>query len=319
MDIFVTGANGFIGRRLCQRLCEKSHGVYAVAKGIKESDFSKSKEQAIEAIEANVLDPDSLKKAIAGKNIDCCIHLAGFSNNPANPAEEKICFSTNVDGTKNVLEALGTGGKCRAFVFMSSVKVYGNAKGHVDESSPLLAEDIYSKSKICAEKEVEHAVKKYGFSAIILRPSNSYGPGDLSLQRIIPGSLKKIFSGGRPAVYGDGSAVKNFLFVDDTIEAIILAAEKAAKGTGIETINIAGEKNISIRELEEIILGECCSSLEPEFIRGKIGESAPEISTARAKKSLGWGAKTGIEKGIRVTVKWYRDYFMNEPGKITKD
>ncbi|VVB99029.1 GDP-L-fucose synthase [uncultured archaeon] len=331
MNIIVTGADGFIGKRLCMRLAEKGHTVLALVKSMGESRFAKSfwhekgvvaKKSAgkIHFLEANILDLGQLRKALCGARADCCIHLAGFSNNPRSPEEETACFSTNVDGTKNAIEALA-GMKDIGFVFMSSAKVYGNSAGSVDESSPLLADDAYSKSKIEAEKAVMEAAENGSVRAIILRPSNSYGPGDLSFQRIIPGSLKRILAGEPPVVYGDGMAMKNFIFVGDTVEAIISAAEnseKAKAANGAEVINLSSGKNISIMDIEEILLMECGSSLKPLFLRDKKGESAPEISTRKAERLLGWRACTSIGDGLRQTVKWYRGHFEDER-KIAKD
>jgi GDP-L-fucose synthase len=155
--------------------------------------------------------------------------------------------------------------------------------------------------------------EEYGFNSIFLLPVNQYGPGDnfdLKTSHVIPALIRKCVdavdsSADYIEVWGDGSPTREFLYVEDTVEAILLATEKYNKS---EPVNLGSSFEISIKDLVELIAKET-------GFKGKIhwdtskpnGQPRRKLDTSRAKKEFGFESKTTFQEGLRKTIEWYKD------------
>ena len=270
----------------------------------------------------SVTDRESVFKALEG--IECVYHLAA-AQHEANVPDQRF-WDVNVAGTRNVLEAsVGSGVKC--FVHGSTIGVYGaSLDGKIDERSPLNPNNIYGVTKLEAEKLVLDFQEK--LPVVIIRISETYGPGDRRLLKLFKAIKKNIFF-----LIGNGRNLHHLIHIDDLIEGLFLAARvKAAHG---KVFVLAGKDILTTREMAEAI-ANCLNTtvskfhapLFPFMICAIIMEGVlrplgiqPPIHRRRMdffKKSfvfsselsndvLGFGPKIGFQDGVGETEKWYRE------------
>ena len=222
-----------------------------------------------------------------------------------------MAFEVNGRGTWNLLEAVRRAGGRARVVVASSGTVYGIPdEVPCTEDMPLRGTSAYDVSKMCAELVARSYHATYAIAVCVVRCGNLYGAGDLNLGRIVPGTIRALLSDERPVVRSDGSAVRDYLYVEDAARGYLLLAQ-AADHPGIagEAFNLSGEQPASVLELVETIrrlAGR--TDLAPRVF----GESSPEIhvmslSVLKARKLLGWSPEVALETGLARTIAWYRD------------
>jgi nucleoside-diphosphate-sugar epimerase len=219
MRILVTGASGFIGRTLCERLRAQGHDVAALVRR------EGSQPPATRPVHGDLGDGEGLARALAGERPECVVHLAAEI---ASQRSERKLREVNVAGTARLLDActaLGDGDPASGprFVFASTV-VTGDARGALlTEDTPLPVQTPYGRAK----QEGERLVLSSGLPAVVIRPSHVYGPGGWYVEELI-GRLRQP---GRFAVIGSGANLWDVVHVDDVADALVLAAERASPGS----------------------------------------------------------------------------------------
>lgn len=213
--VLVTGATGFIGGRLVDYLV--SHYKANVRALIR--NYGRAVRLArwpVELVPGDLMDPDSLRKAVAG--CDIVFHCAFGTT-----GEDEVRRSVTVDGTQNMLEA-SLAAKVKRFVHISTIAVHGPDPGPtVDENTPLLySNNLYADAKTDAEKLAFQYVQEKGLPVVILRPTIVYGPRSRAWTLGPVNNLKK----GKLALIEDGSGIANHVFVDDVVQALLLAATR---------------------------------------------------------------------------------------------
>lgn len=217
MKVLVTGASGFIGSVLVDRLVNKGHEVTCLIR----DDGKKAKfKQKVEFVVADITDKEKLM-AINNMNVDALFHLAAI-----NPLEKdkKLQKSVNIDGMKNILDACANG-NVKLFVYAQGTGVYGDTKGEwIDESVPKNPDTDFAKIRLEAEEMLWNASKENGMPATVAVLGDVYGPGgwfaDIIINRMRNGSFK---------IPGSGDYYRSFVHVDDVANALMLIAEKDAK------------------------------------------------------------------------------------------
>jgi len=326
MKILVTGATGFIGSHLTERLAKDGHNVSALVRGSVENSHKESlgmiKGMKVSIHQGDLLDKESLCRAVKGN--DVVFHLAAIAR-PMKIADSAY-FRVNADGTKNLLDACRKAG-VKKIIHMSSVSAVGPARGGkpVNEKSRTLPIDTYGKSKLAAEKLILKYIRDYKMSVVILRPPMVFGPRDLELLKLFRMIKKRLF----PIRHGEGYI--EFLYVENLVEACVLAMKKGKSG---EIYHINNGRSYRIKEVVDAIAeAEGVRLLPIKFpnftfvaagalaeLLGKIFRFHPPFSkntviwmtksfwysdSSKAQKELGYRPRIGLDEGVRRTVSYY--------------
>ena len=295
MNFIVTGGAGFIGSHLTKYLIKKGHSV-SVIDSLRRGSFDNLKEikDKINFQEIDILDYEKMKNA--AKNVDGIFHQAALGSVPQSFKEPEEYYRVNALGTENVLK-LGKEFGVKV-IYASSSSVYGNQKTFpIKEDAEKKPLNPYGKSKL----EAEEFAKKYanmGVKVIGLRYFNVFGIGqNPNYAGVVPKFIERLVQHNPPIIFGDGYQLRNFTFVDDVVEANILAFESK---TDHAFINIATGVMTSVNELAKIMIRLSGLPLEPIYENAREGDivkSQADISLA--KNLINWEPKTSLEEGLQ--------------------
>jgi CDP-glucose 4,6-dehydratase len=214
----------------------------------------------------------------------------------------------DINGTLNILEAMRKKNDDAFLVFTSTDKVYGEPKRlPIDEDHPLSAKSPYDASKLAADRLVYSYHTTYGLKEATSRCSNIIGGRDSNILRAVPSFVYFLMQGRKPVIRTGGQHLRDYLYVDDAVRAIMLLAENAGKSKG-RAFNFGTGKPTSVLELAEKVAAEFGPGLEP-VVQGKIvpGEIDKQyLSSKLAEKELGWKPAVPLEEGVRRAVDWYK-------------
>ncbi|RLG84071.1 MAG: hypothetical protein DRO40_02590 [Thermoprotei archaeon] len=307
MSILVTGGAGFIGSWTVEYLVRNGYNVVVLDDFSSGSIDNLSKViKEIVIVKGDIRDFELIEEIIHKYNVEKIIHLAALVsveeayNNPVK------CFEVNAEGTLNVLEAARKHDLERV-VYASSAAVYGEAKYvPIDEDHPTRPISIYGASKLSGEVLVNSYQHNYGLSTISLRYFNVYGPrmraGDYA--GVIYKFIERALLDRPPIIYGNGSQVRDFIYVEDVARANIIALESKATGT----FNIGTGKAVSITELAKIIIGILGKNLEPVYTKPRPGDIKRSIANiTKAREVLNWRPQVELVDGIKKTINYVRD------------
>jgi dTDP-glucose 4,6-dehydratase len=241
---------------------------------------------------------------------DVVVHMAAESHVTRSIYDNKLFFETDVLGTQAVSNAvLKHRDKVERFIHISTSEVYGSALDEkMGEEHPLNPMSPYASAKCGADRLVYSYWATYNIPAIIVRPFNNYGPYQ-HLEKAVPRFITSCILGEPLTVHGDGSAARDWLFVEDHCEALdrIMHADlEQVKG---QVINVGTERHLSVREIAEAVLnamGPCESRIE--FIGDRPGQVFRHTCDATKIRSLiGWEPRLSLDEGLQRTIKWYRE------------
>jgi CDP-glucose 4,6-dehydratase len=316
--VLVTGVTGVVGGWVARRLIGQGAHVVALLRGPDERTmFYRSGDARRCAIVAGRLeDYRAVERAANEHEVDTVIHLGAQAIVGAAQRAPLPTIEANVLGTCHVLEAARVHSSLvRRVVVASSDKAYGDhGQRAYDESAPLAARHPYDVSKACGDLIAQTYAHTYGLPVTIARCGNIYGGGDLNWSRIVPGTIRALLAGQRPVVRSDGTAVRDYLYVEDAAEAYLLLAEQAERAdVRGQAFNISPERPMSVLDLIERIAAAVGTRLEPDVrttARNEIPYQA--LTSARVRQVLGWAPRFDLENGLRETVAWYRAYLAAE-------
>ena len=305
--VLVTGAGGFIGSHLSERLVELGADVRALvhynALGSHGWLDTSPHKNELEVLAGDVCDRDSVLNAVQGCEI--VFHLAALIAIPYSYQASASYVRTNIEGTLNVLQAVRTHNVER-MLQTSTSEVYGTARyAPIDDAHPLQGQSPYSASKIGADKIVESFFLSFETPVVTVRPFNTFGPRQ-SARAVIPTIITQLLTGNQVRL-GNLNATRDLNYVSNTVDGFIAAAESPlALG---KTINLGSNREISIQGLAELIanLMQKPLNLETEAVRLRPGGSEVERLLAQnqlAHEVLGWSPKVTLEKGLEETITW---------------
>jgi len=310
--LLVTGAAGFIGSTLVERLLREGHRVRGVDSftdyydpAIKRRNLEAARQYPrFELVEADLAEAD-LAALLDG--VQCTFHLAAQAGVRASWGREFAHYiRSNIDATQKLLEAARTAGMPK-IVYSSSSSVYGNAR-QMPMSEDALPSPLspYGVTKLSAEQMCSLYHFNYGLQVVSLRYFTVYGPRqrpDMAFHRFIRAGLR-----GEPIeVYGDGSQTRDFTYVDDVVEANV-AAMAYAKPHGV--FNVGGGSNVTLQYVIELIEAALGCKLQAAFhppVHGDVRDT--HADTRRVRAELGWQAKVRPEQGIPAEVAWARTLY----------
>jgi len=306
--VLVTGAGGFIGSRLIEKLTINGKKVRAFVRYTSRAEIGLLKLLPpeilgkVEIIRGDLRDNSAVEQA--AKGVDTIFHLGALISIPYSYVHPVETVQTNVLGTMNILEACRkTGAK---LVHTSTSEVYGTAlRVPIDEEHPLQGQSPYSASKIGADKLVESYFRSFDVPAITIRPFNTYGPGQ-SNRAVIPTIITQALSGDIVRL-GNLEAVRDFTYLDDTVDGFLLAGQ--AEVWDGETYNLGTGEEISIGAIAELIFKimekQPDIQLDAKRLRPEKSEVMRLISdNQKARKAFKWRPKIGMEEGLRRTIDW---------------
>lgn len=305
--VLVTGAGGFIGSHLAERLVALGARVTAFVRYTSSGRWGWLEDSPvkndIEVVLGDVRDAWCVREAMRGH--DVVFHLAALIGIPYSYQAPQSYLHTNVEGTLNVLQAARDLGTQRV-VCTSTSEVYGSARYvPIDEQHPLQGQSPYSASKIGADKIAESYYLSFGLPVAIARPFNTYGPRQ-SARAIIPTLITQALAGSEIRL-GSLLPTRDFNFISDTVEGFIALAA-SERGIG-EVVNFGTGVEVSIAELATLVgrlLGKELNLLaEEQRLRPEKSEVARLCANAaKARELLGWKPRSTLEDGLQCTIEW---------------
>lgn len=296
MNFLVTGAAGFLGSYLANRLTREGHQVRAL------DDLSAGDPARLNAevlfTRGDVTDRPKLWTLL--QDVDCVYHLAAKVSVPESVSYPREYNIINVGGTVSVMEAMRDVGVKRV-VFTSSGSVYGDQNNQpLTETTPPNPGSPYAVSKLAAEHYVRTIGALWGIETVSLRVFNAYGPGQpqpAAHPPVIPHFLRQTVRGGSLVIYGRGEQTRDFVHVDDVVEAMVAAA--TAPTVDRLVINIGSGDETSIRDLAQFVIEAVGKTTEWMYMENQdVGPSrmCADISLARAK--LGYRPHVKLQEGL---------------------
>lgn len=312
--VLVTGGAGFIGSHLADALLDQGAARVAIVDNL----FLGKEENAAEAVSRGASffvedaeDADKLERIIRSEDIEVVFNLATKALNYSfiNPRD---AFDTNVKVIGNLLE-MQRNGLFETLCHFSSSEVYGTALyTPMDEAHPRNPTTTYAGGKAAADLMLKTYESMFGVDAFIVRPFNNYGPRqnwEGPLAGIIPITARRIIEGGTPEIHGTGEQSRDFIYVRDTVKAVLALYEIAGKGADV---NIAADGNISMNDLVEKI----CRIMG---YRGEVARKARRgadvdchMADNSLVKSLIDFETTSIDEGLSETLAWYENRLGNQ-------
>lgn len=309
--VLVTGAGGFIGSHLTERLVTAGAQVRAFvhynALGMAGWLEHSPLRAQMEVFAGDVCDPDSVSRAVAGRAI--VFHLGALIAIPYSYHAPNSYVRVNIEGTLNVLQA-ARAANIERLVHTSTSEVYGTARyAPIDEAHPLQAQSPYAASKIGADKLVEAFHLSFGVPAVTVRPFNTFGPRQ-SARAVIPTIITQCLADA-PVRLGNLHPTRDLNYVSNTVDGFIAAAE-APDALG-RTVNLGSGQEISVGALAELIARLMGQPLRLEQSAERARPAGSEVErliadSQLALKILNWHPRISLPEGLQLTIDWLRQH-----------
>jgi UDP-glucose 4-epimerase len=323
LNILVTGGCGFIGVNLIRRLMDVGDGhrirvidnltvgrredLSSVGEFIEltESEIEDFPVHKLELVKGDIRDEDLAVKACRG--MDAVVHLAANTGVIPSIEDPRMDCVVNVLGTFNYLDACRKS-NVKRFVFASSGAPLGEQEPPIHEEMVPRPISPYGASKLCGEAYCSAYYGSFGLETVALRFGNVYGPRSSHKGSVVAKFIRHIMAGETLPIYGDGNQTRDFIYIDDLVDAILLALERP--NVGGEVFQIATHKEHTVGEVAEALnrLAEKHVGRKSEIVyekerKGEVKRNYSDISKAR--RMLGFEPEVGLEEGLEETFKWF--------------
>lgn len=308
--VLITGAGGFIGSHLTEKLSSLGYNVKAFVHYNSRNfwgwlDSSACKEK-IEVISGDVRDADIVRHAM--RDVEIVFHLAALIGIPYSYHSPEAYVDTNIKGTLNILQA-ACDFSVKKVVITSTSEVYGTAQFFpITEAHPVNPQSPYAATKASADQLALSFYRSFNLPVAIVRPFNTYGPRQ-SARAIVPTIITQILSGKKKIKLGSLTPTRDLTYVDDTVEGFIRTGE-CSRSTG-EIINLGNNSEISIGDLADLISQCLDRDIKSEFDQERKRPQKSEVErlwadNAKAKRILSWTPKHSLENGLKKTIAWFK-------------
>lgn len=309
--VLVTGAGGFIGSHLVERLLTDGAEVRAFIRYTTRPDLGNLEQlpaqqrRAIEVMRGDLRDPEAVRKAVTG--VDTVLHLGALIAIPYSYVNPREVFDVNITGTLNVLAAARDAG-VRRIVHTSTSEVFGTARyTPIDEAHPMQGQSPYSASKIGADRLAESFFRSFDVPVVTLRPFNTFGPRQ-SARAIIPTIISQVLT--QPELkLGSLTPTRDFTYVTDTADGFVRAATADVVG---EELNLGTGTAVSIGELVELVFKIVGKRLPVVTDEQRVRPAKSEVLTllaanGKSKARMGWEPRVTLEQGLAHTISWVKE------------
>jgi len=315
--MLITGGAGFIGSEFVRQAVRKGHRVVVVDKLTYAGDLERLNEvrKDITFYKADISNQEFIEHIFEKENPEVIVHFAAESHVDRSLLDPYPFISSNVLGTQVLLEVSKAKG-VELFVNMSTDEVYGDLgkEGSFTEESPLKPNSPYSTTKASADMLGRAYYRSFGLPVVTIRASNNYGPWQYP-EKFVPVIILKALRDEKIPVYGDGTNVREWLYVTDCAEGIMAAIDRGEAG---EIYNIGSKEekqNIEVAKAILKLLGKGEELIE--FVKDRPGHDFRySLDTTKAKRELGWEAKTSFDEGLKKTIEWYIEHLKWAQDKV---
>lgn len=305
----ITGVAGFVGSSLARALLEQGEQVRGI------DNFATGKRENIADIvsrmdfrEADLLDLDSMEKACQG--VECVFHQAAIPSVPKSVLDPLGSNRANVDGTVNILVA-ARDAKVRRVVYAASSSAYGDTptlpKHEEMTPNPI---SPYAVAKLAGEYYMHSFHRCYGLETVSLRYFNIFGPRQdptSPYSGVLAKFITQMLHGEQPTIFGDGSQSRDFTYIDNAVEANLLAAKAPAAKAAGRVFNVATGSRVNLKETFDLLKKLTGFTDQAKYgpeREGDVKHSLADISRAQAQ--LGYRLRIDFDEGLKRTVEWYR-------------
>jgi len=311
-SVLVIGGAGFIGSHLVDRLIKEKPDNLVIVDNFfigKESNLKEAREKYpnLKIYNRDASDYNKISKIMKNEGIDVVFNLAVIPL-PASLTKPRWAFEQNVNITLIMCE-LARNNFFDTLIHFSSSEAYGTSEyAPMDEKHPLNGTTPYAASKAASDQLVFSYCKTFGIDASIIRPFNNYGPrqNEGSYAGVIPLTIKRILNDKAPVIYGDGKQTRDYLYVTDTANAAVDVYN--SKNTRNKVLNIASGKEMSIEYLIKIIAKYLNCDKPIVYEQERPGDVRRHIANIYLAEDLvGFKPTVSLEKGLKLTVDWYKD------------
>ncbi len=313
-SVFVTGAYGLLGSWLVKRLVAQGARVTVLKRDdtVTSALILEGTERRVNVVHGDVTDLAVLERALTEYEVDTVFHLAAQSIVGVASRSPVSTFETNIRGTWLLLEACRRVG-IQAAIVAASDKAYGK---HDDlpyrEEHALQPRHPYEVSKAAADLIARSYWHTYGLPVAVTRLANLYGGGDLNLSRLVPETAVAAIDGRPPVIRSDGTLRRDFLYVEDAVNAYLAICGLVYEGRGAgQAFNAGGERPYSVMEVVRLTCQVAGTQVTPE-VRGHgipPGEIGSQwVDSGKLRGLSDWAPQVGLEAGLRRTVDWYREH-----------
>jgi nucleoside-diphosphate-sugar epimerase len=316
MSYLVTGGAGFIGSHIVEELVRRGENVRVL-----DNFFTGRRENIapfldrIELVQGDIRDFETCRRAVEG--VDCVIHQAALISVPLSVKDPIATHDINISGTLHLLWA-SVKARIKRLVFASSAAVYGDderlPQKEGNEGRPL---SPYALSKLIGEKYCQFFHSTYALETISLRYFNVFGPRQDPLSpyaSVIPLFIQVALAGESFRIYGDGEQSRDFIFIDNIVDANLRAADSPAEAAG-RVYNIASGERITVNALAAEVNRLAGTSIEAVHAAPRPGDIRHSVADiGRARSTLGFTPGVDFQEGMKRTFSWYKKRSSNEPG-----
>jgi CDP-glucose 4,6-dehydratase len=313
-SVFVTGAYGLLGSWLTKELVARGARTTVLRRDavVATALTLEGTERLVNVVQGEIGDGRLMERIMSEYEVDTVFHLAaqaivGVANRSPVPT-----FETNIRGTWMLLEACRATGVQRVVVAASD-KAYGAHDAlPYREDFALLPRYPYDVSKAATDMIARCYWHTFGLPVAVTRFANLFGGGDLNLSRLVPESALAALAGRPPVIRSDGTLERDFLYVEDAVEAYLAICELLDRGEGMgEAFNAGGDEPHSVLE----VVGLMCKVAGTDVLPDVRGTGTPPgeirrqwVDSTKLRSMSGWAPQVGLEDGLRRTIDWYREY-----------
>jgi UDP-glucose 4-epimerase len=305
--VLVTGGAGFIGNNLVRRLMREGAKV-TVLDDLFTGRLENLPNKGFDFVEGSVCDPAIVEKLVADAEVVFHAAARNIVVSTKNPRED---FETNIGGTLNVLlAARATNGRVKRVLYTSSTSVYGNPRYlPINEDDHLSLLTPYAVSKLGGENYCMAFFESYGVPTAAVRYSNVFGPGQDPANPycgVVAKFIDSLFEGKPPIVHGDGNQTRDFTFVDDAVEATVMAAQ-SDRAVG-EVFNVGTGVETRVNELATVLARIIGVDIAPQHTNRRDIDNIRRrvVNIEKTRRALRWVPNVTLESGLQATVAWQR-------------
>ena len=313
MRVAVLGGAGFMGSNFVKHIVKNYSDVNVLVydkltyAGRLENLHDVLQSPRLRFIKGDICNEELLEHVLKEFQPSIVINFAAETHVDRSINDPAPFLKTNVFGVFTVLEVLRRLDSVEKFIHISTDEVYGDlhgVDGEADEMWPLNPSSPYSASKASADLLIKAYGRTYSLRYILVRPSNNYGPYQHP-EKLIPRTIIRLLLGKPATIYGNGSQVRDWLYVEDFCKALHLIA---VKGGGYEVYNVCPNQFATVREVVEKVVEVMGRDRARDvvFVRSRPGEDRRYAMKCEKVKELGWRPETALEQGLRKTVEWYK-------------